>query len=396
MTEFIFDTLYGRDSANKIKEWNIKVVNKGDHSIMVYSYGQLGGKKVECTQMISSGKNVGKKNETSHYQQAFLEAQSKWNKKKDIDGYNTNMSSTISKDDTTTPVLPMLAQDYNKHKKKVESWFRQSAVMVQPKFDGYRMIYNTNTGEMTTRQGKAYTIIKEADKLFAELNNLPKGYILDGELYTSNVSFETLGVLRKTKGLTAKDKENLAKIEYHVYDLIDETQPFHHRNKMIQGMFSVQRHPIVYAPTFSVDSEEEINKYHKMFTEQGYEGTMVRNKSSMYKCKFRSTDLLKYKDFQDAEFKIVDFTSEKNTSGDLEEELIVWIVELNNGGRCKVRPQGVKEERQELYQKCLGNFSQFKGRKLWTKFFDYTTDGSLRFPTTARSTVHEYIRDTTM
>ena len=43
MEEKIFQTLYGIDKTNKIKEWNIRVKNKGDHSIILYSYGFLDG-----------------------------------------------------------------------------------------------------------------------------------------------------------------------------------------------------------------------------------------------------------------------------------------------------------------------------------------------------------------
>lgn len=61
---------------------------------------------------------------------------------------------------------------------------------------------------------------------------------------------------------------------------------------------------------------------------------------------------------------------------------------------CKMSgPQGTKEERKELYKKCVENFDQFKGRNLWVKFFCRTADGNLRFPSTMRSTYTEYIRD---
>lgn len=384
----VFETLYGKDATNKMKEWTIKVINEGEHSIMVYTYGQQGGKKVECTQVVSMGKNLGKKNETSHFEQALQDAQSKWNKKRDIDGYTTTPFAVAQ---AIAPMRPMLAQEYKKHSKKVAAMLSKSLIMIQPKLDGYRMIYNTTTGEMTTRQGKPYTIIKES-MLYKALRLLPTGHILDGELYTSSVSFETLGVLRKTKQLTEQDKLNLAKIEYHVYDLIDTNKIFKERNKALKELLHQATHHIVYVPTITVQSEEDIINHHRMFVEQGYEGTMIRNMESLYKCNFRSSDLLKYKDFQDAEFTIVDYTFEKNTSGD--DNLVVWIIETQNKIKCNVRPQGVKAERTELYKKCVQDFQgQFQGKKLWTKFFEYTTDGSLRFPTTARNTVSEYIRD---
>ena len=142
-----------------------------------------------------------------------------------------------------------------------------------------------------------------------------------------------------------------------------------------------------------MNNEADIKNKHELFVnEDSYEGTMIRNAKGMYKEKFRSYDLLKFKDFTDAEFEIIDYTFEKDTTGS-DNNLIVWIIKINEKVQCKVRPKGVKEERQALYEKCTNNFSEFKGRKLWTKFFEYTSDGNLRFPTTKTNTFNSYIRD---
>lgn len=396
------DKLYGIDKNNKIKEWSICVENKGDRSILVYSYGYMNGKKTICTKEICKGKNLGKKNETTHFEQAVFEAESRWKKKKE-EGCVTDVESLtlapLQSLNLNVVPFPMLAHDYQKHSKKVETMLSKSKIMIQPKLDGYRMIYNTTTQKMTTRQGKDYLFVQESNELYSELKSLPKGLILDGELYTSKISFEELGVLRKTKQLNAKDKESLSKIQYHIYDVIDEKLTFQKRNEVIQDLFSnfkTNMKFIVYVPTFSINSEEELNRYHALFLEQGYEGTMIRNKDSLYKLKYRSPDLLKYKNFKDAEFKIVDYTFEHDTrsTGTSPDNLIVWVVETEPGKvKCKVRPQGTREERQDLYKKCQDNFDQFKGKKMWVKFFDFTADGSLRFPSSYRSTYTEYIRD---
>ena len=38
---YTFETLYGIGIKNKIKEWNIKVIDKGKFSTILYSYGYL-------------------------------------------------------------------------------------------------------------------------------------------------------------------------------------------------------------------------------------------------------------------------------------------------------------------------------------------------------------------
>lgn len=392
-----FDTLYGLDKNGKQKTWEIRVEKRHDYSDIVTMYGYK--RMIETRRRVNTGKNAGKKNATTHFQQAILEAKSKWTKKKDIERFTVTMSiesleeklnDTNLNEKVTSVVqakLPMLAQDFHKQKNKVKY-----PCYVQCKLDGYRCLYDTTTKQITTRQGKEFTIVKQSGKLYEELLKLPPGFILDGELYTSSVTFETLGVLRKTKELTTTDKLNLSKIEYHIYDLIDESKKFEERNTIIKNLLSVDRSPLVLVPTIQVTSEEEIKQHHSVFLKQGFEGTMIRNKDSLYKVKQRSSDLLKYKEFLDEEFTIVDYTFEKDTSGK-DENLIVWIVKTDRNAKCKVRPQGVKEERQELYSKCVENFNQFKGRKLWTKFFEYTNDGSLRFPTTKSNTYTSYIRD---
>jgi DNA ligase 1 len=395
LEEKIFEPLYCKDIKGKIKTWKLKVEKYQDFSVIVTLYGY--NRLIETRRQINSGKNIGKSNETSHFTQAISEAQSKWTKKRDIELYTTKIVGEQVKDELVektenvnlkeTNPLPMLAQDYKKQKKKV-----QFPCNIQPKLDGMRMIYNTTTGQISTRQGKEYNIIKESGKLYDELKSLPKGLILDGELYTNKVNFEDLGVLRKTKKLTKEDLTNLQKIEYHIYDIIDTKITFEERNKLIQNLFKEKYNKLIYVPTFTVNSEAEIQENHIKFLEEKYEGTMVRNTGSLYKIKQRSSDLLKYKDFQDSEFKIIDYTVEKDTSGS-DENLVVWVVEVSKDKFCKVRPQGTKEERQELYKKCVENFDEFKGRPLWTKFFEMTADGNLRFPSTMRNTFTEYIRD---
>jgi hypothetical protein len=83
----VFPTLFSLDKNGKTKEWKIQVENRGDHSVITYSYGYIDGKKIEYNLMVSEGKNKGKKNETTHYSQACLDAESRWKKKKTIDKY---------------------------------------------------------------------------------------------------------------------------------------------------------------------------------------------------------------------------------------------------------------------------------------------------------------------
>ena len=118
-----------------------------------------------------------------------------------------------------------------------------------------------------------------------------------------------------------------------------------------------------------------------MFMKEGHEGTILRNIDAPYEIKKRSKNLQKYKDFQDEEFKIIDFTEGKG----VEKGLILWICETKEGNTFTVRPKGTHEERRTLYK----NGKKYIGKKLTVIFQEYTKDGIPRFP------VGKTIRDKT-
>jgi ATP-dependent DNA ligase len=400
MNTKIFDTLYGCDVNNKIKEWKIQVQDLQSHSLMIYSYGYTDGKKVECNQIINKGKNIGKKNSTSHFQQAVLNAESKWNKKIsegysiDIKHIENKLTNSCIKDIENLQIdvkcssitFPMLANDYSKHKSKLKY-----PCFIQPKLDGYRMIYNPINQSCNSRQGKSFDIIKQTN-LYKELQSINKKFnLLDGELYLHGGIFEHLGILRKKK-LSNNDLDKLQQIEYHVYDIIDTTKIYKERFKMLKCFFENNHFTkIKLVETKEIQNETDLKYTHDMFVKDNYEGSIIRNTNGKYKCKARSSDLLKYKDFQDEEFTIIDYTFEIDTNSS--DNLIVWSCITQNNATFNVRPKGTKEERQFLYKQCQDNFDKFKGRKLHVKYFELTDNNIPRFPTTKSNTFKMYIRD---
>ena len=83
-----------------------------------------------------------------------------------------------------------------------------------------------------------------------------------------------------------------------------------------------------------------------------------------------------------------DFTFEKDTSKD-NENLVVWICEIESGARFNIRPKGTREERQELYKRG----SEFIGSLLQVKYFELTENQVPRFPTTKSESYTSYIRN---
>lgn len=356
-----FATLYGKDKNGKIKEWRISIEEKENYSNIICVYGGIYDKKIESIRKIESGKNKGKKNETTHYTQACLEAESKWKKKRDLECYVDDINKLKNENEGTNEIyLPMLAQDYTKHKSKI-----RFPCFTQPKLDGYRAV--CINGKFFSRQGKEFEVMRN---LFSELNDID--LILDGELYNHDIKFEDLGVLRKKK-LDESDKQILSKIEYHIYDVIDINLTFEQRLTVLNSLKNKYTNIKVVETTICEKEKDIIEQYEKAVL-CGYEGLMVRNSQGKYKCKNRSYDLQKYKQFMDSEFRIVGFEKEQG-------DLVVWVCETDSGKKFNVQSKGTREERHNLYKE--GN--NYIGKRLWVQFFEYTSDGVPRFPKTMRS-----------
>jgi ATP-dependent DNA ligase len=295
--------------------------------------------------------------------------------------------------------FPMLAQDYKKYSNKLKF-----PCYIQPKLDGYRMIYDYTSDTIMSRTGKEFKVLKSSF-LHNELKEFCKEYInkigiknviLDGELYVHDqeFNFENYGILRKTKSLSEQENVTLNKIEYHIYDIIN-ADVFSKRHDQLVAANEIKNKfsKIKFVHTQTCLDMDDVKRFHSTFTEHNYEGSILRNKDGLYKTKARSMDLLKYKDFFDNEYEIVDYTFEKNTDGSADDNLIVWICKNTKGQTFNVRPKGTESERKVLYKKAQENINQFKGKQLWVKYFELTDAGIPRFPTTMRSSYNEYIRN---
>ena len=131
-------TLYKKSSQGKIEQWEVSVSKKMDGRCHVNStYGEVDGKMQTTFDTILEGKNIGKKNETSVYEQACNEATAKWEKKKKK-GYVESIEAAQAgelDDLIEGGIEPMLAQTYEKHADKIVF-----PCLAQPKLDGIRCV----------------------------------------------------------------------------------------------------------------------------------------------------------------------------------------------------------------------------------------------------------------
>jgi hypothetical protein len=374
-----FDTLFGEASTGKVKQWSIRVFERDGSGIIETTHGYEGGKMQVNEKEISEGKNIGKKNETTPLQQAINEAKASWIKKKES-GYSPRVLGGEGKDEdnisiesgneekgrgkgiSTDAPSVMLAHDYNKRGKDIKF-----PCFVQPKLDGTRCVAIPGKG-LFSRLKKQFPHMKH---IIEEINKLHPGIILDGELYSHELTFQEIVGLVKRETLKKGDDEKQKKIKLHVYDIISD-QPYSLRYTNLQYLFRRHRFQhLVLVKTDNCESASMIPELHAKYVEDGYEGLMLRNKDGDYSGT-RSKHLQKYKEFFDAEYKIVGYTCGQG----LEEGCVIWECETEKGQRFTCRPRGTREDRENYFI----NGKKYIGQKLTVRYQELTDDGLPRFP----------------
>ena len=379
-----FPTLYGKASTGKIKMWSIKVTDEKGVGAITTIHGYVDGKLQTNTRLVTVGKNLGKKNETTPLQQAVNEAQSDWKKKTEAGGMtekkpegakagDSDKDSVKSKpsaeknakaaEDAGVVPHPMLAHDYNKRGKDIKF-----PCYAQRKLDGVRCLAISGKG-LFSRTGKAFP---HMDHIRAEINSLPKHTILDGELYSDTLTFQEIVGLVKKETLKPEDAPKMTKIYLCVYDTVrDGTNE--ERNNYLTTLFKTHKFTALrLLPTDVANNLEDVKKLHAEYVAGGYEGLILRNKAGLYKVGHRSADLQKYKEFMDDEYKIVGF---KEGDG-IEKGCVIWICETKTHKQFSVRPRGTHEERSTAFKTA----SKQVGKKLTVRFQELTDDGIPRFP----------------
>lgn len=366
--EKAFDTIYAMSSTGKVKMWSARVYAADDKVFMEITHGYSDGKKQVDTKEIKEGKNIGKSNETTTFDQAVSEAQSKMNKKTD-EGY-TKEIPTGSKDTTLLPMLALKFQD------------READIVypcfVQPKLNGVRCLKVGDT--YMSRKGKPFTTLAHMDtdtKLFNEF----VGCYADGEVFSPDMNFQE--VIRAVKKYRDGVSEQL---QYWIYDIVNEDKDFLNRTHTIQNFFDRNKNAtvningiiirkfnnLIEVPTHVVQTKKELMEWHKKFTEAGFEGTIIRNYKGGYVLKHRSKNLQKYKDFIDAEYKIVG--CHEGTGNDI--GTVIFECVTNAGTIFSVRPRGSRELRREW----LKDIDKIKGKELTIRYQNLSEDGVPIFP----------------
>jgi DNA ligase-1 len=278
------------------------------------------------------------------------------------------------------PNLPMLAQVWKEEHKPFER------TAIQPKLDGHRCIASREC--LVSRRKERIVSVPHIHNI---LKHLPEGVSLDGELYVHGVPLQTIAsyVRRDTPHHLYKQ------IEYHVFDIAVDNTPFEERfvaleeiirdledqfDKFTQELLEIPASlrgadfyafPIKLVETKIIDEPSNlpttqawIKKELREAKKAGFEGLMIRNPDSYYEFNKRSSNLLKYKEFLDDEFEIVDVQEVTGTQGQ-------FVCKTPEGRIFEVTPAWTHSAKRKL----LTNKEYYIGRFLHVRFEKYSRDG---------------------
>lgn len=341
-------TLYKHTVGEGTQEWNIAVEQQGNHGVLVIRYGLQNGKKQEQRDVVKQGKNLGKKNETSPYEQAVLEAEARFKKQIERKHYGLTVEESAGK----RALAPMLALPYEKHAKKVD-W---GTTWAQPKLDGFRCLARREGNEitLTSREGKPITTMSHVVETLKFV--MKDGDTFDGELYHHEMEFEQIASAIK------KQKETSESIVYNVYDYVAD-RPFAERIRKIFGQLNRlgSGNAVVPVETNRVLGEDDLTELQRRYIDTGLEGAMLRHGDAGYEAGKRSATLLKVKTFKDAEFPVTGFRVGKG-------DIAIFVCKTADGHPFEVTAPGSLVEKRKYLQQA----ENYVGKMLTVKYQDFT------------------------
>lgn len=353
-----YPTLYKRTTTGKVQIWFMEV----DGAMYRSTSGQMDGKKTTTEWTVAKAKNVGRANETTPEQQAVLEVEAEYEKKLARDYHMTPEAV-----DTQMRFKPMLATKWKDRKDKIEG-----VVNMQPKLDGIRCIANKDG--LWTREGKPiYGAPHIHEKLKPYFEYQPH-MILDGELYNHDLKddFNAIVSCVKKQKPTAEDlAKSEESIQYWIYDApYMNDRGFAMRFDHLQQFIEADTH-FVIVETVEIH-KDNVDEVAASYIERGFEGAMVRIPDSRYENK-RSNNLIKWKEFQDEEFTIVDIQEGDGNRAGMAARV---VLALGDGRTFSAGLIGNVEYCIQL----LDEKHKHIGERGTVVFQNYTPDGVPRFP----------------
>lgn len=346
--------LFSRTATGAVNVWQCWV----ERDEVVVRWGQYEGMHQEA-RFKCKPKNVGRSNETNAHTQAVKEAIAKHKKQ-----LKKKYSEKLQTAGETQRIKPMLAQDWKKHREKI-----QYPVDVQPKLDGIRCLAYMKEGRvyLQSRGGDPILlphIMREIQPAFGG------DFVLDGELYVHGMSLQAIG------SLVRRPRPESEQLYYCIYDMFSLSQPsvdWEGRKQWLLVWFGDWQkgfNKLHRVHTGVAASEADVQYLHDGYASIGYEGLIIRKRKGLYREDHRSPDLLKVKQWEDDEFRILDWAVGKGKF----ENAPVFGCLTKEGKRFEVVPKGSAEERYEMLQQA----PQLVGQLLKVQYLGFTEEGKPR------------------
>jgi len=309
-------------------------------NVITLVWGILGG-KMQTQEVLSFGKNLGKKNATTDNQQAILEAKSRWTRKKNREGYVTKELSAKTKEDeeeeAAGPILAMKVKVWTKGKLPYKTdW----PLISTPKYNGVNGTYVRNASKklkLYSRTGIEYPPIPHLEADIHKAMDLLECSKLNGELYIDDEHLQYITSAVK------KPKELSKTLTFMVFAIPDSYYDYDYINgQFIVAEDMMPNSSVKFVKGEACFSHEDIELHYKICMANGLEGTVIKHPLSRYEAGVRTNMQWKYKKTQDTEKRIVDYNLDKNGHP-------IFHVEVSKGGATfKVKLKGTNEERLEM------------------------------------------------
>jgi DNA ligase-1 len=347
----------------------------GGEGTIVVEHGQVGGKLQCSVDVVTEGKNPGKKNETTPIQQAANEAEAKWRKKQEREGYVEDLArAEAGETDAEGGIPPMLAKTFEDVKPKYQVFPAHG----QRKLNGVRCIVQVDDGKVSLWSRKRKPLLGVPHVLAAyerRFYNVTGTFKIDGELYRHGWS------LQKISGYVRKEgtKPGFEQISHNVYDIPVFNGANDHIWKDRQEDLDDIFHDIIgdqpeikKVETIELRDAAHMEEVTTSFIKEGYEGLMYRNLETEYEPDVRSYGLLKVKRWQDAEFPITAVNEGRGKFAGL----AVFTCKTKEGAEFDCCAPGNFQDREEF----LRQGDALIGKMLTVKFFEWTEEKKPCFP----------------
>ena len=248
---------------------------------------------------------------------------------------------------------------------------------IQPKLDGVRCLFTANGAY--SRNDKQFMNVRHIEMALKPFFDQQPDVVLDGELYNHKLKndFEKIISLVRKQKPTEEDRRNAQHlVQFHVYDYFDGVMYDKYKTRMNNLDVSDLYEPCVqYVPTYKVHKHEEaLNMHHDAFLSNGYEGSILRDGSALYK-HGRSYGLMKFKDFSDTEATIVGYEEGK---GKRQGTIGKFLMQDDEGIKFGC-PPGKGYTYKDLANMLL-NVHDYIGQRATFTYFQRTNAGSYRHP----------------